>query len=480
MGNLGILQSQQPHLKLDSTPQRLLENALSLAQQIQALAISYRWQWKLGQIYRQQNRRQMAIASYQASLATLTNLRSDLATLTREIQFDFREQIEPIYRELVDLLLRHPESDGDLETARDVIEALQVAELDNYFQDACLMFEPKSIGAIDPKAAIIHTIVLPDRLEVIMARGHSHPGAKDRVLRHHTEFITQTDLESTIKQLRQYITEPDRTLETQQLSAQIYNWLIKPFVGDLEIQPPETLVFVLDSILQPIPMSVLYDGKQYLLEKYALALTPGLRLLNPQLPAAKTAYVAGGISQPLQIGEQQFSALDNVETELDTFDQDITPANLLQQINTQVASRIHIATHGQFSSNPNQTFLLMWQKLLTIKEFSQILLQRERIVTVPLDLLVLSACDTATGDRRAALGLAGIAVRSGALSTLATLWQVNDESTATLVQSFYRNLDRYQNKAKALQQAQLELWQTQGKDWQVPAFWSSYILIGNW
>ena len=490
LGNLGILQTKQPNLNLDTTPRQLIEQALSLSQQIQAMEISFHWQWKLGQIYRQQNQRKLAIASYQASLATLADLRSDLATLTKEVQFSFSEQIEPIYRELADLLLT-PEapSDGDLETARNVIEALQVAELDNYFQDACLMFEPRSIEQIDPTAAIIYTIVLPDRLEVIMATSNSDPHNLNSVFDRHTELIPQQDLETTVKQLRQYLSEPDRTREVQQLSAQIYDWLIRPFATSLETKQPQTLVFVLDSILQPIPMSVLYDGNQYLLEKYALALTPGLRLLNPQIPAKQAAYVAGGISQSLQVGDYKFSPLNNVETELTAFpqassqivlNQEFTPHNLLEQINNTSASHIHLATHGQFSSNPNQTFLLLWQQLLTIKEFSQILLRRQKIVTVPIDLLVLSACDTGTGDRRAALGLAGIAVRSGALSTVATLWQVNDESTAILMKNFYQNLEHHQNKARALQQAQLQLWQVPNKDWQVPTFWSSYILIGNW
>lgn len=152
---------------------------------------------------------------------------------------------------------------------------------------------------------------------------------------------------------------------------------------------------------------------------------------------------------------------------------------MLQQLNQTSATIVHLATHGQFRSDPRQTFLLMWQKLLTIQEFSTLLQSRIRAITNPIDLLILSACETATGDRRAALGLAGIAVRNGSLSTLATLWQVNDESTAELMKLFYQQLES-KNKAEALRQAQLELWSRTDKDWQVPAFWSAYIIIGNW
>jgi CHAT domain-containing protein len=191
----------------------------------------------------------------------------------------------------------------------------------------------------------------------------------------------------------------------------------------------------------------------------------------------------------LQVNNQSFSALDNVPEELNTFarldsqvllNEQFTPANLLEQLNSPSASIIHLATHGQFRSNPEQTFLLMWQQLLTIQDFSSLLQSRIKAVTNPINLLVLSACDTATGDRRATLGLAGVAVRSGSVSTLATLWQVNDDSTTELMKLFYQQLDNNNNKAEALRQAQLKLWQTTGKDWKVPAFWSAYIMIGNW
>jgi len=240
--------------------------------------------------------------------------------------------------------------------------------------------------------------------------------------------------------------------------------------------------------LQTIPMSALYDGQQYLIENFAIALTPGLRLLNPQTVDRSSSFLAGGVSKFLRIEEQEFSALTNVPDELTNFTQfdsqvllneQFTPSNLLQQLNQTSATIVHLATHGQFRSDPRQTFLLMWQKLLTIQEFSTLLQSRIRAITNPIDLLILSACETATGDRRAALGLAGIAVRNGSLSTLATLWQVNDESTAELMKLFYQQLES-KNKAEALRQAQLELWSRTDKDWQVPAFWSAYIIIGNW
>ena len=494
LGNLGEM--YDPQLRLEYNLQQLYERALILAQSTNAPEMAYRWQWRLGRIYRQQGLRDKAIASYQAAIANLDSLRSDLAALEKDVQYEFKEQIEPVYRELADLLLRGNPSDRDLQAARDTIEALQIAELDNYFQDACLTFEPKSIDTIDSNAALIYTIILPDRLEIIMANGSkglAPGGTSDRttnrqVLHHYSTSVDRNQLEQTIQQLRLYITEPDRTLEVEQLSQQIYSWLIQPLAADLTIQQPETLVFVLDGMLQTIPMSALYDGKQYLIEQYAIALTPALRLLNSRLDSRPSSFLAGGISRYLQIGNRDFAALENVPNELETLGQqeyppllnrEFTPDNLLEQLNRTSASIVHLATHGQFSANPQQTFLLMWHKLLTIKEFSNILQSRTKAYRRPIKLLVLSACDTAAGDRRATLGLAGIAVRSGALSTIATLWQINDESTTELMKHFYKYLD-YNSKAEALRLAQLELWSIAEKDWRVPAFWSAYVIIGNW
>jgi len=482
-GNLGKISDNS--LNLQYTPQQLFEKALVLAQATNSPEIAYRWQWQLGRIYHQQGLRDKAIASYQAALANLDSLRSDLVSLEKEIKYEFKEQIEPVYRELADLLLTDNPSENDLETARNTIEALQVAELDNYFQDACLTFEPKSINAIDSDAALIYTIILPDRLEVIMA---SSDRASRQIFHHYSQKIDRKQLEQTVQKLRLYLTEPDRTREVRQLSTQIYSWLIQPLTADLSIQQPKTLVFVLDGMLQTIPMGALYDGKQYLIEKYAIALTPGLRLLNPQQAPRPFTFLAGGISRYLQVGKWHFAALKNVPDELEMarqkkhpplLNQEFTPDNLLEQLSLTSASVLHLATHGQFRANPQQTFLLMWQKLLTIKEFSSILQNRPAAYRHPIELLVLSACDTAAGDRRSALGLAGIAVRSGALSTLATLWQINDESTTELMKHFYRHLDRH-SKAEALRLAQLELWNVADKDWQVPAFWSTYVIIGNW
>jgi CHAT domain-containing protein len=114
-----------------------------------------------------------------------------------------------------------------------------------------------------------------------------------------------------------------------------------------------------------------------------------------------------------------------------------------------------------------------------VKELSELLRSREGRQSQAIELLVLSACDTATGDDRAALGLAGLAVKSGARSTIATLWPVKDKAAALMMTEFYKNLQKPQvNKAEALRQAQLHL--LQKTDFREPFFWSGVVLVGNW
>jgi CHAT domain-containing protein len=193
----------------------------------------------------------------------------------------------------------------------------------------------------------------------------------------------------------------------------------------------------------------------------------------------------GGLTE----GRQGFSSLPGVQMELNQISSDVrseillnqrfTKETLEQEINDTPFPVIHLATHAQFSSKAENTFLLTWDGRINVKEFDTLLRTRERQDTNPIELLVLSACQTATGDKRAALGLAGLAVRSGARSTLATLWSVRDRSTAEIMAEFYRELTQTEvSKAEALRQAQLAL--LKNAQYQHPFYWAPFVLVGNW
>jgi CHAT domain-containing protein len=462
--------------------------ALKIASTYQYPEIAYQYFWQLGRIEKAQGEIEGAIAAYERSIKTLKSLRSDLVAINSDVQFSFRESVEPIYREFVSLLLADAKKDSQpidqskLLLARDTIESLQLAELDNFFQDACVTQKPVNLDEVDPNAAILYTIILPDRLEVIAAL-HGQP------LRHYSTAITQAELETTIQNMREALTSPLLRIRYKQklwpVAQELYNLLIKPIETDRANKDVKTLVFVLDGSLRNIPMAALYDGEQYLMEKYSVALTPGLQLLDPKpLPRETLTTLTVGLSE----GRQGFSPLPNVQLEIEQIQTEVasdvllnesfTEANLQAKVKSKPFPLVHIATHGEFSSNEEDTFLLTWDNRINPKELEQ-LLRGENLQKSPIELLVLSACRTAVGDKRAALGLAGVAVRAGARSTLASLWYVSDDATAPLMSQFYRAfVNQDVTKAEALRMAQQKI--LQDERFSHPYFWSAFVLVGNW
>ena len=142
-------------------------------------------------------------------------------------------------------------------------------------------------------------------------------------------------------------------------------------------------------------------------------------------------------------------------------------------------SIVHFASHGQFRSHVEDTFVLTHDGRLTLTELEK-LIRPSQFRGKPVELLVLSACQTASGDPRAALGLAGVALKAGARSALATLWSVNDEATELLMLEFYRQMRAGENitKAESLRRSQVKLLKDPRFDH--PAYWAPYLIIGNW
>ncbi|ABW30904.1 TPR domain protein [Acaryochloris marina MBIC11017] len=476
LGGLGALYEETGQW---AEAERLTQQALKKA--INDPEIAFRWQWQLGRLQKVQGNRDKAISAYSGAVQTLKLLRKDLIAVNPEVQFSFRDNVEPIHRQLVDLLLEVEEgqpSSKNLEAARLTIESLQLAELDNFFREACLDANPVVIDEIDPRAAVVYPIILPKRVAVIV----SLPGKK---LRLYSTEVSSNKVERTVDRLRLSLGQPNSTRYLA-LSQQVYNWLLRPAEADFIDSKTETLVFVLDGVLRNVPMSALHDGESYLVERYAVSVTPGLQLVEPKpLVLDQVKVLTAGLSQPVQ----GFSGLPYVESELNQIGTIVSSRNLLNQaftrsafqreVSTEPYSVVHLATHGQFSSKLEDTFLLTWEDKVNITQLRDLLRTRELRKDSAIELLVLSACETAVGDSRAALGLAGMAARSGARTTLATLWQVDDQATSILMARFYELLNiNDMSKARALQVAQKEMLIKLNR--QHPSYWSSYILLGNW
>ena len=462
---------------------QLTEHALNLAQSVKAEEIAYLWEWQLGRILDRVGDRRGALVAYRESIATLAVLREDFVANSRE-KVVFQEQIEPVYREAIALLLTPEPGESEpsqthLQQARDYIEALQLAELDNFFHQACLDVQPQDIDRIDPTAAVFYPIVLNDRLAVIL----SVPG---QPLHYYQTQLPQAEIEAVFAQMRQSMNRVFPRGMRLQVSERAYNWLVRPAEVQLERHGIETLVFVLDSSMRNLPMAALYDGERYLVEKYAVSRNSGLQLLAPKsIASEELKLLAGGLTE----ARQGFSELPGVEEELAQIaqilptqillNQEFTEETLEEPIEDLPIPVVHLATHGKFSSTTEETFILTWDGQLDARGLERLLAARDTNRLSPIELLILSACQTASGDRRAALGLAGVAVRSGARSTIASLWRVNDRSTAQLMVALYRSLAQPgTSKAQALRNAQLTL--LENPQTEHPFFWGAFVLSGNW
>ncbi len=470
-------QSQEWQIARDLTKQ-----ALKIAQIIDAPEISYLWEWQLARIDRELGNRQEALAHYDQAISLLESLSQDLVTIDPNIQYSFRDTVEPVYRQALDLLLTtddgQPVSQFNLKKALNIIESLQIAELNNFFREACLDAQPVEIDRIDPHAAAIYTIILRDRLEVIVS-------LPKQPLIHYSTEIKRQKFEETINKLRYDLVIRSRR-DYYQPAQQLYDYLIGPVIEDLQQSQIETLVFVPDGVLRNIPLGILYDGEHYLIEDYNVVLNPGLQLLNPRpLQERSLSTLALGITQEragfaaLEFVDLELAEIQNLVEGTALIDDEFSTNTFREEIQISDYPIVHIATHGQFSSSLENTFLLAWDNRIKINQLDTILQSRTLSEEKAIELLVLSACETAAGDKWAALGLAGMAVKAGAKSTIATLWSVNDAATARLMSQFYEELViNHKEKSQAIREAQLAL--LNNDRYKHPFYWAPYVLVGNW
>ncbi|MDM8543748.1 CHAT domain-containing protein [Desulfococcaceae bacterium HSG9] len=462
---------------------QLTHQAIAALQKIRAPEIIFRWQWQVGRLLADMDDNPRAIAAYRRAVGSLDELRNEF---TRS----FRQLAEPIYLELTDLLLQHSAALDDDEpiqkallAARTIMDQLKVAELQDYFQEYCviaLKTKETSLETVlkNTATAAVYPIQFPERLELLV----SFP---DR-LKRYTLSVSADELKKTADSLRTLLEQPDTRLYRKP-ARQLYDWLVRPLENDLHQKGIKTLLFAPDGPLRTIPMAALYDRKQkqFLIQQYAVVTTPGLTLIAPRkLPRDNMRISLNGLTQAVQgfpplphIG-QEMDAVKNLYDSAVLKDKAFTIEKLAQTYQKSPYTVIHIASHGKFHSNPEKTYLLTYDSKLTMDDLQRII-EQGRFREKAVELLTLSACQTAVGDERAALGLAGAGVKAGARTVLASLWFINDESAAKLVTTFYEQLkDRSLSRAQALQNAQLK--QLKDRRFRHPAYWAAFLLIGNW
>ena len=507
LGELGHIEECEGHWERAS---RLTDRAQLAASNVLESADSlYLWEWQMARLQQKQGNLPQAKTAYERAIATLETIRTDILTADRDLQFDFRDTVEPIYRQYIALQLENlsdakqtgnsnsPElvtfPSTQIKPTLEAVDALRLAELQNFFGDDCVLTPSADLQTQlleeDPKTTIISSVILSNKVVLIS----DFPDGTSAAIQVEDSAALRkiaNDFRRNLKRYRDIVYD-------QAPAVELYRQLIEPIESALETTQTETIVFVQDGFLRNIPMSALYDGDRYLIERYAIATTPAISLTATKAdrkPNSKA--LAMGLSQQTATDRgQSFTALDFVPSELESvlaqlpsskilLNEDFTIENIASALEETNYSIFHLATHGQFSTVPEETFVLTGSdstgtaKKLTFGDLEN-LIRTASPSAEPIDLIALTACETATGDDRATLGLAGVAVRAGARSAIASLWKVDDKAATTLISNFYSYLQQPQiSKAQALRLAQLDA--IAGSRDENPGVWTPLVLVGNW
>ncbi len=489
-GHLGHLYEAEGRL---DEAMDLTRRAIHAAQQSTAPESLYQWEWQSGRLLKAQGKVNESILAYRRAVYTLQPIRQEVTRAFPGQTESFRSSVGPLFFELVDLLLTEADDAPDdlmnqniLGNARRTMEQLKTAELQDYFRDNCVEASLAKKTNVDEivkgleHTAVVYPILLPDRMELLIS---VHNGEKSELKRERVQ-VTSEKLSKEVRILRRFL-EKRTTRQYLPHAQQVYAWLIEPIRHYLTQFDVHTLVFVPDGPLRTIPLGALHNGEEFLIDQYALAITPGIDLTDPQpINRDEIKLLSVGLTDSVQ----GFPSLPNVASEIQSLtelyggrvllNQQFLVDDLEHEMKDERPSIVHIASHAKFDGEAKKTFLLAFDEKLTMDRLDE-LIGLYQFRETPLDLLTLSACETAAGDDRAALGLAGVAVKAGARSALATLWFINDKATSELVTEFYRQLqDSSLSKAVALQNAKRKL--MSNPTYQHPGYWSPFLLINNW
>ena len=477
--------------------------------------ILYRLEWHLGKFLKAQGfhysgtpeEHQKAVRdAYDSAAKHLKQTRMRYGSLPAT----FYEERENIYFELADVILQQASNTfGDkkqvlLKEAIKVIEQLNTAEVQNYFQDECITEQLKEKNKhldkrLPDKVAVFYPLLFEDRIELLLT---SNDGIQHKTVRPTMSYLKQhvDDFQKTLSGWSSY------TIGRKTIAKNFYDWFFKPIEVFLSQQEIKTLIIVPYRKVHNIPFAALLDDKgHYLIEKpFTLVFTPGIELTNfsDSLPRDNIHALINGSDFK---GNYGVSPLEEVPQELENITQvfaknfdkknvnvlendKFTFDNLKERLEEKPYSVVHCATHAKVIDDPNIKFILFAHKTGK-EEIDKIHLKKlenlftgiaKRFSVQPIKLLTLSACETAKETGRMGLGLAGLLLKTRIPSTVGTLWKVEAKSSGILMTEFYKQLIEYPDlsKAEALQKAQQKLLKM--KEYSHPYFWAPYLLIGNW
>ncbi len=487
--------------------------------------LQLQWLWLQAQLLAGQNQTESALAAYRSATQQLNALRVDIPVFYHDGQSSFNQTFAPLYEEYIETLLKassnQPTKSAQklLQELIDSWELLKAAELQDYFKDACAVKQNQQ-QQLEPGTAMLYPIMLADKL-LVVAR------FSDQIIAH-TVALNKQQLAD---RLQNFSADMINQRSVTALSRQLYQWMLAPLQASFKERNIHTLVYLPDGQLRQAPLAMLHDGKQYLIEKYALVTVPGLSMVSgPSEALNKQHILLAGMSVPGPVVDELidsktniFAAVDEAQRGLslrgaalqprasDTATKRELRASELREeltlpgVTTEITrlkemsqgailqddqftlmnfqenvyqghSVVHIASHGFFSGDPENSFVMTYDRILNMNQLAE-LFRTEAFNRQPVEMVVLSACQTAEGDDRSPLGLSGVVVQSGVKSAVGSLWPVADEAAQQFFAEFYQ---AYQqpgiSKAKAMRIAQKKLL----KQYPHPFFWAPFILVGEW
>lgn len=491
-------------------------------------------EWRRGRLLREAGEASAAIDAYQRAVDHLESVRQDIPVTYDNGRSSFRETLSPIYLGLADLLLEvglgreGDEEQARLRRARDVVELIKQSELQDFLGDRCSVeaVRRNSSRPVPSGVAIYYPVILPERVEILVE-------TRQGLFRARTS-ISAAKLRDEALGFASAVRNNDDYLVQ---GRRLYDWLIRPVADELKRRDVHTLVTIPDGALRLIPFAALNDGQSHLIETLSIATTPGMSLtadskatdprgfttllaglaepgpVVEKLPGATTMETArvstpapsrdiatrsvkpvedsvrgeaAGVSRYAALRKRY--ALPGVRDEIQTLsgqlanvalvDAQFTLSELGRNVTAGGHRIVHIASHGFFGGSAEESFIMTYDEILTISGL-QDLLQREAASNAPIDLLTLSACQTAEGYDRSPLGISGAALKARARSALGTLWPVSDDAARDLMPKFYRGMiQEGRSKAQALRRAQTDI--LADPRYAHPFFWAPFVLVGDW
>ena len=408
-------------------------------------------------------------------------------------------QQNQLYTRFIDWL-EHPEIIDSLDQLRADTRSRTV-DIENFtdLQD--------QLAQLPQTTVILYPLILEDRLELVLVSADAPPVR-------YPVAVDAVTLNRTIVEFGQALKQPGSAVEGP--AQQLYDWVIAPLESDLEALEAESIIFAPDGALRYVPLAALYDGEQWLIERFTLSqITAASETDFADAPSDRQALLAAACatcSFTVEVGDDTFAFEDLPATrqEVDTLatqipesevlvDGNFTPEQFVERLGSY--NFIHLATHGMFvSGDPDASFLLFGDgQSVNLRQI------RREWQQLDADLIVLSACETALGSAELGngievLGLGFQLQRAGAKAVMASLWQVSDRGTQVLMSAFYGALSEGMTKAEALQAAQLALINssegpgdsgdrgigvvgdggaTRAVNYSHPYYWAPFILIGN-